>query len=101
MLFSLILSCTGATAPDDAKAARRDPDVQDRPDPAPVRQRRRHLDAVFEYTESWLRGRFDETDAKITGLRTEMVNQFGFVRRDIRQLKERVDRLEKAPMAAE
>ena len=62
----------------------------------------RRIDAKFEYTESWLRGRFEETDAKITGLRTEMVNQFGFVRRDIRQVEERVSRLENnRPLAAE
>ena len=62
----------------------------------------RRIDAKFEYTESWLRGRLEETDAKMTGFRTEMVNQFGFVRRDINRLEERVSRLERDhPMAAE
>ena len=55
----------------------------------------------LENMQGWLNGRFDETDAKITGLRTEMVHQFALVRRDLRRLDERVSRLEKAPMAAE
>ena len=62
---------------------------------------RKYLDEKFEYLEGWLTGRFAETDAKITGLRAEMVHHFGVVRRDIRDLEGRVARLEKAPMAAE